>query len=259
MEYGVCNLNIVAVRAFPSDKSEMASQLLFGEIFEIIEKDYTWIKIRMEYDKYEGWIDCKQYLPIYADEFEKLRDFPPNITMDIVQILINKTENSIMPIVIGSSIPYLVNNTFSIGKNEYTFDGQISEKNVPLPKQKIIENAYMYIETPYLWGGRSPFGIDCSGFTQMTHKLSGIRLKRDAAEQAEQGTLINLLSEAEPGDLVFFDNDEGAIIHTGILLDDDRIIHASGKVRIDKIDHEGIFNVTLNKYSHKLRLIKRII
>jgi gamma-D-glutamyl-L-lysine dipeptidyl-peptidase len=259
MEYGFCNLNIVPVRSGPSDKTEMVSQLLFGEIFEILEKDGKWIQIKMTYDSYIGWIDGKQYLPIYADVYEKLNDFPPNIMLDIVQILINETENSVMPIVIGSSIPYLVNNMFYVDKIEYKFDGHISEKNVPDPKKKIVENSYMYLESPYLWGGRSPFGIDCSGFTQMVYKLSGIKLHRDAEQQSTQGTTVNLISEAEPGDLVFFDNEEGRIVHTGILLEDEKIIHASGKVRIDKLDHEGIFNQNLNRYTHKLRLIKKII
>jgi gamma-D-glutamyl-L-lysine dipeptidyl-peptidase len=259
MEYGFCNLNIVPVRSGPSDKTEMVSQLLFGEIFEILDKDGKWIQIKMTYDNYVGWIDMKQYLPIYADVYEKLNDFPPNITLDIVQILVNETENSVMPIVIGSSIPYLVNNMFYVDKVEYKYDGHISEKNVPDPKKKIVENSYMYLESPYLWGGRSPFGIDCSGFTQMAYKLSGIKLWRDAEQQSEQGTTINLISEAEPGDLVFFDNEEGKIVHTGILLEDEKIIHASGKVRIDKLDHEGIFNQSLNRYTHKLRIIKKII
>lgn len=259
MEYGICNLNAVAVRATPSDKSEMVTQLLFGEIFEIQEKDNKWVMIKMDYDNYVGWIDIKQYMPLYADEYEKLRDFPPNITLDIVQILINKTDNLILPIVIGSSIPYIVNNKFAIGKTEYLYEGHLSEKNVLLPKQKIVENSYMYLGSPYLWGGRNPFGIDCSGFTQMVYKLSGIRLLRDADQQAEEGTTIDSLTEANPGDLVFFDNEEGRIVHVGILLDEGKIIHASGKVRIDKIDDTGIFNISLNKYSHKFKLIKKMI
>jgi cell wall-associated NlpC family hydrolase len=123
----------------------------------------------------------------------------------------------------------------------------------------IIENAYMYLHSPYLWGGRTPFGIDCSGFTQMVYKLAGIRLKRDASQQAEQGTLINLIDEARQGDLAFFDNEEGRIIHVGIMLPNNKIIHASGKVRIDSIDHHGIYNLETKKYTHNLRIIKRFV
>ncbi|NTW32657.1 MAG: C40 family peptidase, partial [Bacteroidetes bacterium] len=124
---------------------------------------------------------------------------------------------------------------------------------------KIVENAYMYLDAPYLWGGRSPFGIDCSGFVQMVYKLIGIRLPRDASQQASQGTTINFLSEAVPGDIAFFDNEDGIIVHTGIIINNGQIIHASGRVRIDNLDHEGIFQVKTKKYTHKLRLIKRII
>jgi gamma-D-glutamyl-L-lysine dipeptidyl-peptidase len=115
------------------------------------------------------------------------------------------------------------------------------------------------LNSPYLWGGKTPFGIDCSGFTQMAYKLAGIKLRRDAWQQAEQGHTINLLEETEPGDLAFFDNDEGNIVHVGIILRDHKIIHAAGKVRIDSIDHYGINNKELKKYTHKLRLIKRMV
>ena len=115
-----------------------------------------------------------------------------------------------------------------------------------------------YLNAPYLWGGRSPFGIDCSGFTQLVFKFAGIKLQRDAYQQGGQGSIINFIEEVQPGDLAFFSNDEGAIIHVGIMLKDNRIIHSSGKVRIDKIDHFGIYNAETKKHSHLLKLIKRM-
>ena len=123
----------------------------------------------------------------------------------------------------------------------------------------MIKNAFYFLNSPYLWGGRTPFGIDCSGFVQIAARLSGISLPRDTQEQAEEGEIINLISEAKPGDLAFFDNIDGRIIHVGIILENGQIIHASGKVRIDTIDHQGIFNEESKKYSHQLRVIKRII
>jgi cell wall-associated NlpC family hydrolase len=139
---------------------------------------------------------------------------------------------------------------------EYTYDGSVKTLTRP-DRSQLLENAYMYLNAPYLWGGRSPFGVDCSGFTQMVYKMSGLPIRRDAWQQAEQGVTINLLEEALPGDLAFFDNAEGRITHVGILLPGNKIIHASGRVRIDKIDHHGIFNETQQKYTHKLRVIKR--
>ena len=123
----------------------------------------------------------------------------------------------------------------------------------------MADSAYTFINAPYLWGGRSPLGIDCSGFTQVVYKLAGQKLQRDAYQQADQGITLGFIEEAEAGDLAFFDNDEGKIIHVGILLGQGKIIHASGKVRIDRIDHQGIFNEETGKYSHKLRIIKRIL
>ena len=128
-----------------------------------------------------------------------------------------------------------------------------------ISREKIVDNAMMYVNAPYLWGGRSPFGIDCSGFTQLVYKIGGKKLPRDAYQQAEIGQTLSFVEEAENGDLAFFDNEEGSIIHVGILLGENEIIHSSGKVRIDKIDHQGIFNVDTKKYSHKLRLIKKIL
>ncbi len=133
---------------------------------------------------------------------------------------------------------------------------QTAEKSII---SSIIEFSKSYLNAPYLWGGKSPFGIDCSGFVQVVFKMNGIHLSRDASQQANAGENVSLLDEARPGDLLFFDNDEGDIIHVGILMEDKKIIHASGKVRIDVIDHQGIYNNDIKKYTHKLRLIKRIL
>jgi cell wall-associated NlpC family hydrolase len=125
--------------------------------------------------------------------------------------------------------------------------------------QDIISTAYLLINAPYLWGGKNPFGIDCSGFTQIVYKLNGYKLPRDASQQVELGTPLSFVEEAEAGDLAFFDNEEGNIVHVGILLNNEQIIHASGSVRIDKYDHYGIFNKSLGKYSHSMRVIKRVL
>ncbi len=115
------------------------------------------------------------------------------------------------------------------------------------------------MNAPYLWGGKTPFGIDCSGFTQMVYKLNGHALLRDASEQASQGIALSFIEESEPGDLAFFDNSEGQIIHVGIIMEDNHIIHAHGKVRIDRLDHSGIYNIDKKIHTHKLRVIKKII
>ena len=144
-----------------------------------------------------------------------------------------------------------------MGSEDYYYDGNVySEK---LDKYEIIQKAYQFLNTPYLWGGKTPFGIDCSGFTQLVYKICGHSLLRDAKDQATQGEVLSFIEESEPGDLAFFDNEEGAITHVGLLLENNCILHAHGKVRIDRIDQTGIYNIDTQQHSHKLRIIKKII
>ena len=257
MENGISNLSIIPVRKETSDASEMVTQILFGEHFEILDKQKNWLYIRSAFDDYEGWIDFKQSVPISSDDVKELNKNPFHVSRDVVQVAVI---NDTIPIavLVGSTLPFYSDKKFRIADTVYSFDGDA--KAFQLPDSKlIIENSYLYLNSPYLWGGRSPFGIDCSGFTQMVFKLSGIKLKRDANQQAEQGQTINIIEEADPGDLLFFDNEEGKITHVGIMIGKDKIIHAHGFVRVDSIDHHGIFNKDQNKYTHSLRLIKRII
>jgi hypothetical protein len=257
MESAICNLSVIPVRFEPSDKSEMVTQVLFGEHFEILEKQKNWIRIRLAYDGYEGWIDVKQSIPLSNEDFLSLNKNNHSISRDIVQIAI-LNETLPVPILIGSTLPFYTNKKFKISDQQYTYESEVISLSLP-DKKMVIENSYHYFNAPYLWGGRSPFGTDCSGFTQMVYKLSGMKLKRDANQQAEQGVTIEILENAEPGDLVFFDNEEGKIIHVGILIKSGKVIHASGHVKINDIDHHGIFNKEMNKYTHTLRLIKRMI
>ena len=258
MEFGICNISVIPVRSQPSDTSEMTTQILFGELFKKIDTYKNWYKVQLDFDNYIGWIDSKQCILLNEAECELIYKSHLEITQELVQLVIING-NYLLPLLIGSNLYGLKKNIFKIKDTSYEFDGASREFSHPTTKNEVIENAYLYINAPYLWGGRSPFGIDCSGFTQMVYKLCGVPLSRDAHQQAEQGETINLISEALPGDLLFFENADKKIIHTGILLDQNRIIHASGKVRIDKIDHEGIFNSEINSYTHKLRLIKRIL
>lgn len=257
MAYGICNLSIVPIRQEPAHRSEQASQLLFGETFTITDQQNEWIKILTSYDEYEGWIQRAQFLPLELTAFNELQKTPSYFCYDLVQILINHQQ--LFTIVLGSTLPLYRANSCRLGETDFTFEGNARLPENNISTSIVLENAFMYLNAPYLWGGRSPFGIDCSGFTQMVFKLSGIKLKRDAWMQAEQGTPVHLLDESQPGDLAFFDNEEGKIIHVGILTAKNRIIHSSGKVRIDSIDHHGIFNQETKRYSHNLRLIKRIL
>nr|WP_315140538.1 C40 family peptidase [uncultured Flavobacterium sp.] len=252
--FGICNLAIIPLRSESSDKSEIVSQVLFGEHFQIIETYNQWSKIRLQYDEYEGWVDSKQYQLISEENFKCLSNDSIILNADLIEY-ITDSNSLLMPIPLGSSLSFL--NYNEINTKKFSFEGTkisgIKEKN------NIIKTAYMYLNAPYLWGGKTPFGIDCSGFTQMVYKLNGYHLKRDASQQAFQGEALSFIEESEPGDLAFFDNEDGKIIHVGIIMSDNYIIHASGKVRIDRLDHLGIYNTETQKHSHKLRVIKKII
>ncbi|MFC1729738.1 NlpC/P60 family protein [candidate division KSB1 bacterium] len=262
MEFGICNLSVIPVRSDPYEQSEMITQVLFGELLLVEEKHKKWCRIKLVEDGYEGWISKLQYKEIPETTFKILANSSPAICYELVQLLINKSDNLLIPIIIGSSLPGLKDGSFSINETTFNFLGEvkISENIKPESiRDEIVSTAKLYLNSPYLWGGKTPFGIDCSGFTQIIYKINGIHIQRDSSQQASQGETINFLSEARKGDLVYFDNEEGEIIHTGILIDDNQIIHASGKVRIDQIDHEGIYNHSLGSYTHKLRLIKKLL
>lgn len=257
--FGICNLSIVPCRREPSDRSEMVTQLLFGDHFEVMETQGSWCRIKIAYDDYECWIDKKQFLPIQQQTFDIMNTTGIFSSNELVQVMTHNNTKQLFPVVIASSLPNFDNGECAIENHSYLYDGAFISGALPFTKAGIIEIAMMYLNAPYLWGGKTPFGIDCSGFTQMVYKLNGVKLKRDAYQQAEQGETLSFVEEAEAGDLAFFDNDEGRIVHVGIVMDNNRIIHASGKVRIDGFDHHGIFNNDKKDYSHRLRLLKRIV
>ncbi len=255
MGYGLCNLSVVPLRIEPSDKSEMVSQVLFGDHFKILEKSKQWRKIRLAYDHYEGWIDEKQFQTISKDFYKQLEKTDQHVSTELVEAVVNSS-NELLPIPIGTSLPLLKNKKIDFESTSFIYEGKsTSGKN---KKENLVKTAFMYLNAPYLWGGKTPYGVDCSGLTQMVYKLNGYKLLIDASQQATQGDVLSFIEESEPGDLAFFDNKDGEIIHVGIIMANNYIIHASGKVRVDRLDQSGIFNEELKKHTHKLRVIKKI-
>ena len=249
MQYGICNLSIVPLRFETSDKSELVSQVLYGEHFKVLEQQKSWSKIRLAFDKYEGWIDNKQFIKISEKQYNGLNDSSQILSTDLVEFIQDKNEE-LYPIPLGSSL-----NGLRI--LNHVHDGNVISKIND--KSEIVTTAFLFLNAPYLWGGKTPFGIDCSGLTQMVYKLNGYKLLRDASQQAFQGEALSFIEESEPGDLAFFDNSEGEIVHVGIIMKDNYIIHAHGKVRIDRLDHSGIYNAEKRCHTHQLRVIKKII
>lgn len=240
---GCTTLPLVPGRREPSDKSEMVTQLLFGEIYQILESQEKWVHIKNLADEYECWIDIKQHTLI-----------------DERVVLDHTIQSAFAPMSCGDQLWFIpagakVNlDAFSIGKKHFSFAGS-SRSTMKDP----ILYANQLLGAPYLWGGKSIFGFDCSGLVQVVYSCCGLQLPRDAYQQATVGETIDFVGTAQPGDLAYFDNEEGHITHVGILLDSEYIIHASGSVRIDRIDHQGIFNQDTQEYSHRLRIVKRVL
>ena len=248
------------MRREPSERSEMVSQLLLGECLTIIEEKDSWLFVENAFDGYCGWVDAKTITPVSESYFnEYIEHSGYEASHEICHAYdMNRGYHILIPI--GASLNYYnkETNEFEIADKRYKITSSIDVTNHKRSNQ-IVDMATALLNTPYLWGGRTVFGIDCSGLTQLLYKIIGIKLPRDASQQVNEGITINFVSEAQPGDLAFFDNDEGAIVHVGVLDGKGNIIHSSGKVRKDIFDQQGIFNNRLGKYTHKLRVIKRII
>lgn len=231
----LCTVSVAPIRAENSHQSEMTTQLLYGESCDILETIGSFAKIKIDFDDYEGWVDLKQIAPISDEDFAQRKT-------EIVNRLFG-----VYDLMDGSTL-------LSIGSELHSETGNLLAKEI----SSVASTAVQFLNVPYLWSGRSFFGIDCSGFSQLVYKVHGIRLPREAHQQAELGTVLDFLEEAVPGDLAFFENKEGKISHVGIMLEDQKIIHAFGKVRIDVLNSSGIFNKELNQHTHQLRFLKRI-
>ena len=238
MKKAICNVSVAPVRAESSDKAEIVTQLLFGESISVLEVNSNWTKIRMDYDGYEGWMDTKQY-SVVSEEY--LQNRRVNLITENFQSHILKDGKILLSI--GSEVDF---ETISTQKSEDL-------------RQNIIATAKEFLNVPYLWGGKSFFGIDCSGFTQLVYKVNGKKIPRDTYQQGDLGQVLDFVEESQAGDLAFFENSEGRIIHVGIMLNSHQIIHAHGKVRIDELDSTGIFNKEKNTHTHKLRFVKNLL
>ena len=253
MEYGICILGTIPLRNEANDQSEIVSQVLFGQHFKILEIKPKWIKIKLATDNYEGWICAKQYEEITYEDYDNLciNDFP--LVGSIFTKIQKLNSKESIPISMGATLPFFNNGIVKIRKHKFKFSGDIASKNT----SDLIKYAFRLINAPYLWGGKSILGIDCSGFTQLVFSLCGIYLPRDAYQQVKMGQSVNI-DNIYPADLVFFENNN-KINHVGIALENHQIIHASGKVRVDNLSKEGILLASNKQLTHRLHSVKRII
>ncbi|MEA4937626.1 hypothetical protein SDC9_139397 [bioreactor metagenome] len=257
--YGLVTLPVVPLRASDSERSEMISQLLFGEFVEIIEQSERWFYIKNLADDYLGWIDRKMIKSVSGKEFAAAQR-SDRLRLSRPYSIIYHTIDNQTKLLPGGSIVYELNgDDFQIGSENWSLIDPVYIPKLPFSTHQVIEVAMQYLNAPYLWGGKTILGVDCSGLVQLAFAIGGYLLPRDASQQVVKGKTVDFLSEVLPGDLAFFENDEGHISHVGILIDNSKIIHSSGWVKVENIDAQGIISSLTGEYTHHLRVIKRII
>ena len=257
-DYGYCRLNIVPVRGEPRESAEMVTQLLFGDLYKVIEynPNREWLRIKAEADGYEGWIGHKVHHHVTEAFYMEAQQRPPVASLEICGKL--HLPGQFLHVDFGSTLPVSEHSLFD-GQEQIKFEGKTHAIRKIKDAAILKEFAFQYIDSPYLWGGKSPFGIDCSGFVQMVYKLGGYSLQRDASQQAKGGVVVDSLADTKMGDLAFFHNPEGRITHVGMILSDKKIIHASGRVRIDRLDEKGIYSDQEKTYTHAFSHLRRVI
>ncbi len=251
MQYGLGHLSVVPIRETADPLARMVSQILYGDAFKVREERKHCSRIQLAFDGFEGWVKNDQFKKISEEDFLTVTTSKvPCFNSDFLSY-VTTNDNELLPVVMGSRLDLcpLLNHQCD----------EIPGMKAEWKKSDLVETALLYLNSPFLTGGKTPFGIDSSGFTQMVYKINGNKLLRTTEEQSKQGEALSFIEESEPGDLAFFDDAEGNINHVGIILKDNYIIHASGHVRIDRLDHTGIFNTDKGNYSHSLRVIKRVV
>ncbi|MDR0710891.1 MAG: C40 family peptidase [Prevotellaceae bacterium] len=257
MKQGIAISPVVPMRAADDERSEMTSQMLWGETFCVEEQARGWLRICTDIDRYVGWVNALMVHLPDEESWERETQLPYQLCTATLCYAVNEKTGQRICLPQGSVL-YRYNEltrTFMLAGNAYRLERDLYR----LPEDKreaIVATALQLLNAPYLWGGRTVMGVDCSGFTQLAYRVAGVNIPRDAAQQVNAGVTVASVEAAHPADLAFFGSEEGKITHVGMLLEEKKIIHASGCVRIDSLDDSGIFSSNLNRYTHRLRAVK---
>jgi len=241
--WGYSTLPLIPLRAEPSERSEMLTQVLYGERMLVLEQQSEWSRVQLVDDNYRGWCSTKMITSCTKEAWDAAALSSPRcVTQPISRCLCS------------GATRYL-----PAGSRLFPEDSLIDDKKgESMPLLNPSEVAKRFLHAPYLWGGKSILGMDCSGLVQLSFLLTGVMLPRDAGQQVLLGEPLKSVEETIPGDLAFFANQAGKIVHVGLVMDDGCVIHASGSVRIDLLDKEGIFNRDTHAYSHRLFQLRHL-
>ena len=255
---GISLYSIVPVRAESRESAEQNTQMLFGELCEIMDQAERWTYVRLESDGQEGWVDAKMITPMSDEEYATYNEALPKAAMIAFPMAYAMSENNsqTIPLTAGTRLPRYTNGQFEILGVRFRIDpGMVITQPWEMSEQTLMKAVRFFLNVPYLWGGKNALGMDCSGFTQVIMSLFGKHLLRNASQQVTQGKPVSL-ADAKAGDLAFFG--EGKITHVGIIIDPARIIHCSGRVKVERIDETGIYNIEKGGYSHHLVSVNRL-
>lgn len=258
---GISLYSVIPVRSDAREGAEQNTQMLFGELAQVLEEQDRWTHIRLESDGQEGWVDTKMIAPIAGDDLKAYKAALKKAATVAFPMTYAVSENNgqTIPLTAGTRLTNYKDGRFEVLGVGFRIDpSMVITAPRELNQETLLQTVRFFLNTPYLWGGKNALGMDCSGFTQIVMSLFGKSLLRNASEQVTQGDPVNDLSQAKAGDLAFFDHEDGRISHVGIVIDPERIIHCSGRVKVEKLDPTGIFNAETGEYSHHLVQIKRL-
>lgn len=275
--YAVVLHSIVPVRSEPREGAEQSTQLLFGELCRITESLPRWYKIRNEADGEEGYVDYKMITPMSDDEYATYAKAVTSATARVMLPMtyaVSENNQQTLPLTLGTLLPNYCNGQFEVLGVSFRIDpSAVAQQALPMNPNTLMQATRFLLNTPYLWGGKNALGLDCSGLTQTVMSLFGAQLPRNASQQVKCGDEVKHLKDGRAGDLVFFDHadtncantepnnckGDTRITHVGILLDAERVIHCSGRVKIEHIDERGIFGAEQRAYTHHLAAIRRMV